>query len=89
MRTATMGLCVNCKFWKEKGYKSDGPLRICTRAERLWEASKWSDDLIDDYGRPLLVFKDPTSRSFVEDRCDDYAALLTMPDFGCTLWERK
>ena len=87
-----MGNCKGCKHWREGGDEEFTKLvgaGTCSRVKQFWDSTEWQrvDDeegLTDEVRR---VAKATEDLAFVQDGSDYSATLITLPDFGCVMFE--
>jgi len=80
-----MNKCKTCKFWTkpESEYGEVPGVGRCTAMVMFWDATEWVED--SDFRQLKPQYKQ--ALAFVQDGSDYYAALKTLPDFGCILHE--
>lgn len=81
-----MKTCKTCKFWEipENQYGEVPGTGKCNAMPQFWDASEWVEDSDSRKIKPEYAGK----LAFVRDGSDYYAALMTMPEFGCALHEK-
>lgn len=87
--------CKDCKHWREGTTDTRESVRIlgagrCARVGQFWDSTEWEripskrDFGKDTYARKR---KRTTDLAFVQDGSDYRADLITLPDFGCVMFE--
>ena len=78
--------CKTCRFWEEPSEKSSSGiphLGRCRAVVMVWDAGEW-----EEVGR-ILKPEYAHLKAFVTDGSDYWAALLTLPTFGCVQHEPR
>ena len=80
-----MERCKTCKHWQapEGEYGEVPGTGKCGAVVMFWDATEWSED----YDHRTLKPEYKNKLAFAQDGSDYYAALKTMPDFGCVQHE--
>jgi hypothetical protein len=82
--TVEAGRCASCRWWDTEPYSEGMGVRRCTRIPEWWDATTWSTE--GDFDRVWT----PAATgilAFANDGSSYRADLLTLPAFGCVMWE--
>ena len=79
-----MNHCKTCKHWeRDDGFGELPEAGKCKAVIQLWDATEWNED-----GDGISLRKEYVGKlAFVRDASYYYAALHTLPEFGCVQHE--
>lgn len=88
-----LNTCNNCTHWKEGGegdYRTLIGAGKCKRVGQFWDSTEWSSVENEDFGVDVIrAVKSTDDLAFVQDGSDYHADLITLPLFGCAMFEDK
>lgn len=92
-----MGNCKDCKYWREGKTDTRESVRIlgagrCSRVGQFWDSTEWGRISSGrDFTPDTIVRKRKRTSdlAFVQDGSDYRADLITLPDFGCVMFEKN